>query len=356
MTGYPGKVRYLCYVYQLPLRHKFRGITTRSGLLLRPDPELSGGADGAAAPVQWAEVSPFWDYGPQYSARWLVAGLSLLNQGLPAAQRTAIPVNVTIPAIDAQTAFQMAQESQCHTAKVKIAEPGQSLADDIARLEAVRAALPAAAIRVDVNGKWEVDQAVTNIRELDRAAGGLEYVEQPCGTVTELAQVRRQVSTPIAADESIRQAEDPLAVKRLAAADIAIIKNQPLRGVHATLDLVAQLDMPVVISSALESSVGLCAGAALAAALDQLDHACGLATARLFTTDVTAAPLVPTDGVLTLRSVIPDHLPVPDAELVERWALRLSQMWDILTAAKQLPAGISYRFAEPAEYQIVGEE
>ncbi|MDO5025430.1 MAG: o-succinylbenzoate synthase [Trueperella sp.] len=352
-------MRYLCYVYRLPLRHKFRGITYRDGLLLRPDPEFTSDsvADaGAGGPQQWAEVSPFWDYGPQYAARWLAAGLAALQQEFPTAQRTAVPVNVTIPAVDAETAYQIAHGSQCHTAKVKIAEPGQTLADDVARLEAVRAALPASAIRVDVNGKWEVDQAVANIRELDRAAGGLEYVEQPCATVAELAQVRRRVDTPIAADESIRQSSDPLAVKRLAAADIAVIKNQPLGGVAAALELVEQLDMPAVVSSALESSVGLRAGLALAAALDQLPHACGLATAQLFTTDVTSAPLLPVAGVITLRPVVPDQLPVPDAALVARWAARLAQMWDVLVAAGQLPPDVTYRFADNAEYQNRGEE
>ena len=154
--------------------------------------------------------------------------------------------------------------------KVKVAEPGQSPAEDEARVEAVRDALgPSGRIRVDANGGWDVDAAVAAIGRLDRAAGGLEYVEQPCASVEDLAAVRRAVGVPIAADESIRRAADPYRVRDLEAADVAVLKVQPLGGVRACLRIAEDIGLPVVVSSALETSVGIAAGVALAAALPE---------------------------------------------------------------------------------------
>ena len=194
------------------------------------------------------------------------------------------------------------RDGGCATAKVKVAEPGQSLAEDQARVEAVRDALgPSGRVRVDANGAWSVDDAVTAIGLLDRAAGGLEYVEQPCATVEELAAVRRAVDVPIAADESIRRASDPYLVRDLEAADIAVLKVQPLGGVRACLRIAEEIGLPVVVSSALETSVGIAAGLALAGALPSLPYACGLATVQLLTADVVAEPLLPVDGVAAGR-------------------------------------------------------
>jgi O-succinylbenzoate synthase len=163
----------------------------------------------------------------------------------------------------------------------------------------VRDALgPSGRVRVDANGAWDVDAAIAAIGALDRAAGGLEYVEQPCASVEELAAVRRRVGVAIAADESIRRAEDPYRVRDLEAADVAVLKVQPLGGVRACLRIAADIGLPVVVSSALETSLGLAAGVALAAALPSLDHACGLATRALLTSDVTSPELVPYDGAL----------------------------------------------------------
>ena len=196
----------------------------------------------------------------------------------------------------------------CRTAKVKVAEPGQVLADDQARLEAVRDALgPDGRIRVDANGGWSVDDAVAAIAVLDRAAGGLEYVEQPAPSVEDLAAVRRQVEVPIAADESIRRAEDPYRVRDLAAADIAVLKVQPLGGVRACLRIAEEIGLPVVVSSALETSVGIAAGVALAAALPDLPYACGLATVQLMTDDVAVTPLLPVDGALPVTRPVVDE-------------------------------------------------
>jgi O-succinylbenzoate synthase len=181
---------------------------------------------------------------------------------------------------------------------------------------------------VDANGAWSVDEAVSAIGSLDKAAGGLEYVEQPCATVEELAAVRRAVDVPIAADESIRRASDPYLVRDLEAADIAVLKVQPLGGVRACLRIAEEIGMPVVVSSALETSVGIAAGLALAGALPSLPYACGLATVQLLTADVVADPLVPVGGVLPVRvaSVDPHALDLlsATADRVAQWEARLA--------------------------------
>ena len=272
--------------FSIPMRTRFRGITVREGMLVRGD-------------VGWGEFSPFLEYDAHVAAPWWRAALEAAEEGWPPARRDRIPVNVTVPAVDPAEAHAIVLSSGCSTAKVKVAERGQDAADDEARLEAVRDALgPAGRIRVDANGAWDVGTAVSVIGRLDRAAGGLEYVEQPCAGVEELAEVRRRTDVRVAADESIRRAEDPYRVRDLEAADVAVLKVQPLGGVRACLRIAEEIGLPVVVSSALETSVGIAAGVALAAALPDLPYACGLATVQLLTDDVVREPLLPKDGWL----------------------------------------------------------
>jgi len=276
-------------VWSIPMRTRFRGITVREGVLLR-------------GPAGWGEWSPFLDYDAAEVAAWLRCAEEAAAGDWPAAVRDAVPVNATVPVLAPEAAHALVVASGCRTAKVKVADPRSSLAEDQARLEAVRDALGSTGlVRVDANGAWSVEEAIGAIAALDRAAGGLEYVEQPCATVEGLASVRRRVSVPIAADESIRRAEDPYRVRDLAAADVAVLKVQPLGGVRACLRIAEEIGLPVVVSSALETSVGLAAGVALAAALPELPYACGLATGALLTDDVVGDPLVPVDGALPVR-------------------------------------------------------
>ncbi|MDH2414274.1 o-succinylbenzoate synthase [Nocardioides sp. CER19] len=274
------------HVWSIPMRTRFRGITVREGMLIRT-------ASG------WGEWSPFLDYTePAVVEPWLRAAEEAAAGDWPAPVRTSVPVNVTVPAVGPEQAHAIVARSGCRTAKVKVGEPGQTLADDLARVEAVRDALGSGGrIRVDVNGLWDVDSAVASIAALDRAVG-LEYVEQPVATVEDLARVRRRVDVPIAADESIRRVADPYRVRDLEAADVAVLKVQPLGGVRACLRIAEEIGLPVVVSSALESSVGIAAGVALAAALPELPHACGLATVQLLTDDVVTESLLPVDGEL----------------------------------------------------------
>jgi O-succinylbenzoate synthase len=306
--------------YSIALRTRFRGLTVRDGILLRGD-------------AGWGEFSPFWDYDDDESAAWLRAALEAADVGWPDPVRGTIPVNVTVPAVDAATAHRIVTGSGgCRTAKVKVAERGQDVGQEIARLEAVRDALgPAGAIRVDANGGWDLKTAIGRLPLLDRAAGGLEYAEQPVASVADLARLRRVTSVLIAADESIRRAADPLAVVRAHAADIVVLKVQPLGGVRACLELAEQVGLPVVVSSALETSVGLAAGIALAAALPELPYACGLATAQLFTADVVPDALLPIDGEIPVRRPVPEPrllatCAAPD-DVRARWTARLLAVW-----------------------------
>ncbi|MCV7260500.1 o-succinylbenzoate synthase [Mycobacterium shimoidei] len=275
------------HVVALPMRVRFRGITTRELALI----------DG---PAGWGEFGAFLEYEPPEAAHWLASALEAAYTGPPMPQRDRIPINATVPAVPAaQVPDVLARFPGARTAKVKVAEPGQSLDDDVARVEAVRALTPT--VRVDANGAWTVAQAVEAIEAL----APLEYVEQPCATLDELAELKRRVDVPIAADESIRKASDPLKVVRAKAADVAVLKVAPLGGVSALLRIAAQIDIPVVVSSALDSAVGIAAGLRAAAALPQLRHACGLGTGGLFVEDV-AEPMTPQDGYLPVGPIAPD--------------------------------------------------
>ncbi|MCV7087071.1 o-succinylbenzoate synthase [Mycolicibacter hiberniae] len=275
------------HVVALPMRVTFRGIMVREVALI----------DG---PAGWGEFGAFAEYEPPEAAHWLAAALEAAYRPPPPSLRHRVPINATVPAVEPERVPEvLARFPGARTAKVKVAEPGQSLADDVARVEAVRALIPT--VRVDANGGWTVAQAVA----AEKALGALEYLEQPCATVAELAALRRRIDTPVAADESIRKAEDPLAVKAADAADIAVLKVAPLGGVGPLLTIAGQIGIPVVISSAIDSAVGIAAGLRAAAALPDLQYACGLGTGSLFVEDIAETP-APTDGYLPVQPVVPD--------------------------------------------------
>ncbi|MEO6795281.1 MAG: o-succinylbenzoate synthase [Mycobacterium sp.] len=281
------------HVVALPMRVTFRGITVRELALF----------DG---PAGWGEFGAFPEYDAPEAAHWLAAALESAYHQPPPVRRDRIPINATVPAVDADRVPEvLARFPGARTAKVKVAEPGQTLADDVTRVEAVRALIPT--VRVDANGGWTVDQAVAATRALTDT-GALEYLEQPCATVAELAALRRRIDTPVAADESIRKADDPLAVAKAGAADIAVLKVAPLGGISALLKIAGQIGIPVVVSSAIDSAVGIAAGLQAAAALPTLQYACGLGTGSLFVEDVTDPAETPpqTDGYLPVQPVTPD--------------------------------------------------
>ncbi len=304
------------HVIALPMRVRFRGITVREVALI----------DG---PAGWGEFGAFPEYEPPEAAHWLASGIESAYGTTPPPLRDAILVNATVPAVGPdQVPEVLARFPGATTAKVKVAEPGQTLADDVARVAAVRALVPT--VRVDANGGWTVQEAVAAARALT-AEGELEYLEQPCRTVGELAELRRLIDVPVAADESIRKASDPLAVVRAKAADIAVLKVAPLGGVRALLDIAAQIDVPVVVSSALDSAVGIAAGLLAAAALPELRYACGLATGGLFIDDVIEPGLLPANGRLQVGPVVPDPARVAalsaPADRRDWWVARVRDCW-----------------------------
>ncbi|KQS58944.1 O-succinylbenzoate synthase [Geodermatophilus sp. Leaf369] len=301
-------------VYATPLRTRFRGIDVRDGVLVR-------------GPAGWGEFSPFWDYDDAQSRRWWASAVESATVGWPAPLRSSVPVNCIVPAVGPEQAHAIVTTSGCRTAKVKVAEPGQTAADDEARVEAVRDALgPAGGLRVDANAAWDVDTAVARIRALDRWT--LEYVEQPCASVEELVALRRRIEVRVAADEVVRRAADPAGVDLREACDVVVLKVQPLGGVRAALEVAQAHGLPCVVSSALESSVGLAAGVALAAALPELPFACGLGSLALFTADVSSSPLLPVDGALPVGAVVPDAVDAvaADPETDRRWRERLERV------------------------------
>jgi O-succinylbenzoate synthase len=309
-------------VFSIPMTVRFRGVEHREGMLIH-------------GRVGVGEFSPFWDYGLAESAAWLAAALEVADLGFPTPVRDRVPVNCTVPAVDPAAAAAIASGPHgCTTAKVKVAEPGQSLDDDVARVAAVRDALgPSGRVRIDANGGWDVTRALEAIAVLSEF--DLEYVEQPTASIEDLIAVRRKVGVPIAADESIRRGEDPLQVSRLGAADIAVL-----------------IAMPVVVSSALETSIGIAAGVALAAALPELPYACGLGTTTMLTRDVVANPLAPDGGSLPV--IVPALLPHlvekcrADGPTTSRWRERLDGCQAVLRNRGLGAAGSSPDATRPA--------
>ncbi|GAB3282836.1 o-succinylbenzoate synthase [Parasphingorhabdus pacifica] len=311
-------------VYALPMRTRFRGVTVRQGVLL-------------SGPAGWGDFCPFEDYSDDESVPWLAAALEACTRPWPEPTRDRVPVNCIVPAVAPKRAHEIVTSSGCATAKVKVAEAGQSTNEDVERVTAVRDALGSSGnIRVDANARWDVDEAVTRIRELDRVAGGLEYVEQPCASLDELAAVRKHVDVRIAADESIRRADDPMRVAVAGAADIAVIKASPLGGVRQSLRVAEAAGLPCVVSSAVETSIGLSAQAALAGALPDLPFACGLGTAALLDGDVVDQPLMPVDGGVSVLRRPPEPDPArvaaatPTAGTQRRWLERLRRVHALL--------------------------
>nr|WP_109473398.1 o-succinylbenzoate synthase [Ornithinimicrobium cavernae] len=280
----------------LPMRIRFRGIDVRETVLFR-------------GPSGWGEFGPFPEYADPEACRWLAAGLESAWGTWPAPVRDRVEINATVPAVGpGHVAGVLEGFDGCRTVKVKVAEAGQTLHDDLARVAEVRALLgPGGQIKVDANGAWTVEQAREALTRL--SAYSLQYAEQPCAEVAELAELRRLlardgVDVPIAADESVRRAEDPVRVAREGAADLVVVKVAPLGGVASALRIVAECGLPAVVSSAIDTSVGIAAGVALAAALPELDHACGLGTVGLLDADVAERPLVPAAGVITVEDAL----------------------------------------------------
>jgi O-succinylbenzoate synthase len=325
--------------FALPLVRRFRGTQLREGVLLRIGDT-------------WGEWAPFPEYDDVTGARWLAGALEAARGAWPEAYRDSVEVNAIVPALDPQSVSRLVVDAVatdgCSVVKVKVAERGQTFDDDVARVAAVRAALDDCGardgrIRVDVNGAWNVDDAIERLAVLDDIAETLEYAEQPCATLEEMASLREQTHVRLAVDEGVRLAaggetDQRLAERVRAAGDVLVLKAVPQGGVRRSLALADAVGLPVTVSGALDSTVGLSAGLALAAALPEPPYACGFGTGRLLASDLTEETALPRDGRLSVVRHSPDPSRLAqararlDADRVQWWLDRLARCLDVLGA------------------------
>jgi len=277
------------------MRIKFRGLTTREVLLFE-------------GPKGWAEWSPFAEYEDEEASIWLKAAIEFAFGEIPEPTVKTIKVNATLAAVkDVRAALE--PFGTFEVVKIKVAEPGQTLQDDINRIHQVREHYPDARIRLDANGNWDIETALKISKIIYQENVPLEYLEQPVRTIAEMAELKlklQEFNIKIAADESVRKVSDPLAVAQANAADLLVLKAAPLGGINNALRIAKEAGLPVVVSSALETSVGISMGVYLAALLDS-DYASGLATAALLTQDVTDRPMIPVDGEIHVGRVVLDE-------------------------------------------------
>ncbi|MEY2814504.1 MAG: hypothetical protein RIS05_252 [Actinomycetota bacterium] len=304
-------------VVNLPTRTNFRGVTHREVALLR-------------GPQGWGEFSPFLEYDDNECRPWLASAIEAATVARPARFRNEIAINGTIPELNDKKDIEtlLRSYSGAKTFKVKV---GKNLNEDVIRVARVFSIAPKAAIRIDVNGLWSVDEALTHLYAYYEEIGPFEYVEQPCATVEELRELKAKIKIPlrIAADEIIRKAPDPFTVDLTDAADVLILKVQPLGGIKQSMEIAAHHGLPVVVSSALESAIGIEYGLELAASVEELTLDCGLATGSLLADDVAEHKIV--NGKIALGQISPqlDGLDV-SPERYEWWKNRIMRVGELL--------------------------
>ena len=307
-------------VLALPMRTTFRSLDIRETALFE-------GENG------WGEFAPFVEYSDQESLPWLESAIEAADKPLSPALRESIPINATVPASNDESEIEqiLSWYPGVDTAKIKV---GTGIKEDLARIQAARKHLPKAKIRIDVNGSWSVKDAHFNISAIYEVTGdSLEYVEQPVASLDELKQLREAMSVDvkIAGDEVLRKAKDPFAINLDGAVDILMLKVSPLGGIKRALELASHHQLPVVISSALESAVGISYGLALAARVPKLDYASGLGTSALFNQDVSDIPII--NGAIKAASYPIDLERIERYELkgerLEWWRNRISRVWNL---------------------------
>ena len=307
-------------VLALPMRTTFRSLDIRETALFK-------GENG------WGEFAPFVEYSDQESLPWLESAIEAADKALSPALREFIPINATVPASNDEAEIEqiLSWYPGVDTVKIKV---GTGIQEDLVRIAVVRKHLPKAKIRIDVNGSWSVKEALLNINAIYEVTGDLlEYVEQPVTSLDELKQLKEgmSVDVKIAGDEVLRKAKDPFAISLDGAIDILMLKVSPLGGIKRAMDLASHHKLPVVISSALESAVGISYGLALAARVPNLDYACGLGTSALFNQDVSDIPIV--NGAIKATSYPIDLERIERYELkgerLDWWRNRISRVWNL---------------------------
>ena len=306
-------------VVALPTKTNFRSITVREVALIE-------------GPAGWGEFSPFLEYGPEESLPWLQSAVEAAFVAPPPLLRGKIEVNATLPAVNGREKIEevLSWYPGCQIAKIKV---GDNFKEDLNRIRFAQEAIPELQIRLDVNGRWSVEQARQYLSEIYLQAGNIQYVEQPCATIQELRELKRTLEVPIliAGDEVLRKAKDPFAIDLVGAVDIVMLKVAPLGGIERSLRLASHHGLPVVVSSALESAIGIWHGLRLAGALPQLNYACGLATGSLLQADVAPLPIV--NGAIEITEVVPsiqslEAFAVPEDRLLW-WKERMRKTWDL---------------------------
>jgi O-succinylbenzoate synthase len=307
------------------MKTKFRGLQIRETALIQ----------GSAG---WGEFAPFIEYGARESLPWLESAIEAATTDFPSGMRNSIPVNATIPDSDDEGEIEkiLSWYPGVNTVKIKV---GTGIREDLVRIARVRKYLPNAKIRIDVNGSWNVDDAVFNIRTIygEVAGTSLEYVEQPVATLEELKELKERliIDVKIAGDEVLRKAIDPFEIDLEGAIDVLMLKVSPLGGIDRSLKLAAHHKLPVVVSSALESVVGISHGLRLASALPNLEYACGLATSALFEADLGSIPI--SNGAMSVEAPEIDDERfqrfAASADRLEWWRNRISEVWKLRRAA-----------------------
>jgi O-succinylbenzoate synthase len=307
-------------VLALPMRTRFRSLDIRETALIK-------GESG------WGEFAPFVEYSDQESLPWLESAIEAADKALSPALREAIPINATVPASNDEAEIEqiLSWYPGVDTVKIKV---GTGIKEDLERIQEVRKHLPKAKIRIDVNGSWSVKEALSNISAIYEVTGDLlEYVEQPVASLDELKQLKEgmTVDVKIAGDEVLRKAKDPFAISLDGAIDILMLKVSPLGGIKRAMDLAIHHKLPVVVSSALESAVGISHGLALAARVPNLDYACGLGTSALFNQDVSDIPII--SGAIKVKNYPIEIVQIERHELkgerLEWWRNRISRVWNL---------------------------
>ena len=298
-------------VVALPMKTSFRGITVREVALIQGE-------------YGWGEFSPFLEYDDAESAPWLACAIEAATQPKPKLYRSEVAVNGTIPALNDREDLERVVNSfpGVSTFKVKV---GENLSEDIARINTIRSLRPSSTIRIDANGLWSVDQAVSFLQSV----GNIEYIEQPCATIEELRELKQQINVKIVGDEVLRKAKDPFAIDLVGAVDYLMLKVQPLGGIKRAHQIAEHHKLPVVVSSALESAVGINYGLTLAASFEEMKFDCGLGTGSLLAKNVAQLPII--DGKIHISDVVPnlEGLDV-SADRYEWWKNRIMRTAELL--------------------------
>ena len=298
-------------VVALPTETNFRGVTVREIALIQGE-------------YGWGEFSPFLEYDDAESAPWLACAIEAATRPKPKLYRTEVAVNGTIPALNDEVELARIVDSYpgVTTFKIKV---GSNAQEDIARINIIRSLRPGAKIRLDANGLLSVDQTVS----LLQLAGEIEYIEQPCATLEELRELKKRIDVKIVGDEVLRKAKNPFAVELEGAIDYLMLKVQPLGGIARAHQLAEHHKLPVVVSSALESAVGINYGLILAASFESMKFDCGLGTGSLLAKNVADLPIV--DGKIQISEVVP-HLEGLDvtADRFEWWKNRIMRTSELL--------------------------